>query len=309
MDTTLLPAGKETGRPAYLNLEQALQTYPQWDMICSEPPFVVESLDEGLTNCCYFLQSGMEQCVLRLNARNSRAMGLDRVNEQVALRHAAAAEIGPQVIYCSPYQGVLVTRYLEGRHWSEAEAGTELNIERLAMLLKRVHALPATGKQLIPGDVVARYLRGIKDHFVAIPERFNALHTKMEQVIYQLNCHRGERRLCHNDPVLGNIIDSGDKLFLIDWEYAAMGDPFFDLAVVVHNLKFNERQLQQLLETYLGRLDDTAHRWFLYNYATYIYIDMLWYWFQSAAAPRRGYGTIAESKLDTLVAILHELGL
>ena len=110
MDTTLLPAGKETGRPAYLNLEQALQTYPQWDMYCSEPPVVVESLDEGLTNCCYFLQSGMEKCVLRLNARNSRAMGLDRIKEQVALRPAAARETRPQVIYDSPDPRVLAPR-------------------------------------------------------------------------------------------------------------------------------------------------------------------------------------------------------
>lgn len=246
--------------------------------------------------------------MLRLNAQQSRVMGLDRDNEKLALQHAEQAGIGPSVIYCAPERGVLVTRFVEGRHWAEQEAKTEQNIERLVRLLKQVHALPATGKRLIPENVTERYLRGIKAQFVIIPERFKALRQTMDRVMYECSRANTEPCLCHNDPVLGNIIDNGDRLFLIDWEYAAMGDPLFDLAVVVHNLHFNEVQLQQLLEAYCGRADAATHKRFLYHYATYIYIDMLWYWFQSAYAPGQGYGTTAEGKLDTLVAILHELG-
>ncbi|MCF7981845.1 MAG: phosphotransferase family protein, partial [Pseudomonadales bacterium] len=293
-----------------LELEQALQTYPHWKHLdCSEPPVVLKPLDEGLTNDCYLIQAGGERCILRLNALNSRAMGLDRVNEQVALRKAEKASLGPSVVYCAPNQGMLVTKYIEGKHWSPAEAKTERNIERLAQLLKQVHALPGIGKYLIPKDVTDRYLRGIKAQFLIIPQRFQALEETMNRLMHESTRHFTTRRLCHNDPVLGNIIDSGEQLFLIDWEYAAMGDPLFDLAVAVHNLKLNETQLQQLLTCYLGSPVDLAtHRCFLNNYAIYMYIDMLWYWFQSAYSPGNGFSAIAESKLDTLVAILHELG-
>ena len=310
MDTTLPNSGKEHYQAPRVELEQALQTYPHWKHIdCSTPPFVLEPLDAGLTNDCFLVQAGAERCILRLNARNSRAMGLDRVNEQVALRIAEQAGLGPLVVYCAPSQGVLVTKYLEGNHWCVEEAKTERNIERLAQLLKRVHALPGIGKYFIPTDVTERYLRGIKAQFLVVPQRFQALEETMNRLMRESARKFTTRCLCHNDPVLGNIIDNGKQLFLLDWEYAAMGDPLFDIAVVVHNLKFNEEQLQQLLRYYLGGPTDViTHQRFLNNYAIYIYIDMLWYWFKSTDESYKGFGAIAESKLETLVAILHELG-
>ncbi len=41
------------------------------------------------------------------------------------------------------------------------------------------------------------------------------------------------KRLCHNDAFHSNFIHS-DRLYLIDWEYAGMGDIFFDLASIAN---------------------------------------------------------------------------
>ncbi len=310
MDTTLPDSGTENPQQQYLNLEQALQTYPQWRHVdCAHPPVVIEPFDTGLTNQCYLVQAGDKRCVLRLNAKNSRVLGLDRVNEAVALRHAEEAGLGAPIVYCSPQQGVLVTLFVEGRQWTETQAQTSFNIERLANLLKQVHALPVTTKALDPRRVTDHYWKGVRDQFVVIPPRFQALRQKMERLMLATQTDYPQRCFCHNDIVCANIIDAGDRLFLLDWEYAAMGDPLFDLAVVVHNQQLNEQQLQYLLECYLGYINSSVRRQFLSNYAIYIYIDMLWYWFQSASHPGQGYATTAEGKLDTLTALLHELGI
>lgn len=304
MDTTL-PTTDVPG----LDLEQALQTYPHWTIDSPAPPSVIQHLDSGLSNDCYLLQVGRERCVLRINSKNSRVMGLDRVNEGVVLAHAAQAGMGPGVFYCSPKQGLLVTRYVTGKHWSQEEAQRQPNIERLSQTLKQVHYLPAVDKELVPAAVCERYWNAIKAQFVIIPPRFQSLRQTMDKVMQRAAIDYPNKVLCHNDLLLGNIIDTGERLVLIDWEYAAMGDPFFDLAVIVHNQQFDERQLQQLLECYVGYVDKSVTTHFLYSYAIYIYVDMLWYWFQSASYPGKGFATTAESKLDTLVAVLHEMGL
>ena len=38
-----------------------------------------------------------------------------------------------------------------------------------------------------------------------------------------------EMRPCHNDLLNANFIDDGTRIRIVDWEYAGMGDPFFDL--------------------------------------------------------------------------------
>lgn len=310
MDTTLPDSGTENSQQHYLNLEQALQTYPQWQHVeCVQPPVVIEPFDAGLTNQCYLVQAGDKRCVMRLNARNSRVMGLDRVNEAVALHNAETAGLGAPIVYCSPEQGVLVTAYIEGRQWTQAQGQTRFNLERLAGLLKQVHALPVTNKVLEPRQVTDHYWNGIRDQFVIIPPRFKALRQKMERLMLATLSDYPQRCFCHNDMVCANIIDTGNRLFLLDWEYAAMGDPLFDVAVIVHNHQLDEQQMSYFLECYSGTIDSATRKQFLSNYAIYIYIDMLWYWFQSASHPRQGFAAIAEGKLDTLVAVLHELGI
>jgi len=308
MDTTLPPAETASGRHAGLSLVRALQTYPDWGIGSRCEPTVVKMLNAGLTNRCYLLQAGARRYVLRLNAGNEQTLGLDRVNEQWVLGYAAAVGIGAPVVYCSPEKGLLVTRYLDGRHWSLAEAGASHNIMRLAVLLKRVHELPDVSKRLAPAELMTGYLREIEAYSVALPEAFYVLYPKLLKLVAQMDRETSALRLCHNDPVRHNLIVTEDQLFLIDWEYAAMGDPLFDLAAAAHNLEFNQQQAQQLLLAYTGSVNNPMYQRFLHHYATYLCIDMLWYWLQSGTTTQQKLAFIAESKLIKLAATLRQIG-
>jgi thiamine kinase len=84
-----------------------------------------------------------------------------------------------------------------------------------------------------------------------------------------------ERRLCHNDPIAQNVIGLR-RTVLIDWEYAAIGDPLFDLAVVARHHRLPRRAMSRLMIAYFGdadlvpwkRLDDFA--------AVYDVVHRLW---------------------------------
>ena len=61
--------------------------------------------------------------------------------------------------------------------------------------------------------------------------------------------------LCHNDLLPANLIDEDDRLWLVDWEYAGMGHPLFDLASVSANAGFTEDEDVDLLAAYRGAVE------------------------------------------------------
>jgi thiamine kinase-like enzyme len=64
--------------------------------------------------------------------------------------------------------------------------------------------------------------------------------------------------LCHNDLLNANFLDDG-RLRILDWEYAGMGDPFFDLANFAVNHEFSEEQEALLLQAYFGEATPARH--------------------------------------------------
>jgi thiamine kinase-like enzyme len=64
---------------------------------------------------------------------------------------------------------------------------------------------------------------------------------------------------CHNDLLPANVLFSGDRVWLLDYEYAGMNDVFFDLANLSVNSSFSRDADQELLELYFGAV--TPSRW------------------------------------------------
>lgn len=55
---------------------------------------------------------------------------------------------------------------------------------------------------------------------------------------------------CHLDLKGDNLFDDGHRLWLIDWEYAGMSDPLFDLAMLAPTEDFSEAEIISVLEIY-----------------------------------------------------------
>ncbi|MCY0672179.1 phosphotransferase, partial [Klebsiella pneumoniae] len=63
----------------------------------------------------------------------------------------------------------------------------------------------------------------------------------------------GRLSACHNDLLPANLLDDGRDIRIIDWEYASMGDPYFDLAALCANARLDEDAANGMLTAYLGR--------------------------------------------------------
>jgi thiamine kinase len=203
-------------------------------------------LSAGPTNASYRVKQGDSHYVLRLDKPDAARLGLDRDSEQAVLAAIAAAGIGPGAILFDANSGVSLRCFEAGRSWTRADLGKPDNLRRLAALLARLHSLPPTGRTFDPAAAAQRYAAQLGSG------QAEELCGRIRDLQQQIAEFEPPTALCHNDLVCENILQ-GDRLQLIDWEYAGPGDPFFDLAVVIQHHGLDEYLAETLSEYYLGR--------------------------------------------------------
>lgn len=202
----------------------------------------VERIKDGLTNESYRVIAGDENIVIRISNREEESLQINRASEAIVLKLVEQAGIGATVLLNQPESHVLITRELSGRNLAIEEMREEKNIARIAALLRELHALevPVTIEPMQLVKSLHEYWRVLGDW----RDRETALLIAQESDSQTL------RTLCHNDIHHLNLIDDGHRLWLLDWEYAGIGDPCFDLASVCCYHNFNLQQQLMLLEYY-----------------------------------------------------------
>jgi thiamine kinase len=233
-------------------IQRIIDQIPAWRQTKS---ITVEPQRGGLTNANYLLAVDGGRFVLRLSGDNAADLGINRQTERDALQAASKAGIAPELILFTLPEGHMVTRFVEGHEWTMEEFKAPDVIRRVAGVLRRVHALPPIEGTFAPYRDVEQRLAIARTRNVDLPACLDALLAKMHAI-------EEERagtppKLCHNDPFHNNFIDDGD-VYLYDWEFAGMGDPFFDLASASHFSTAEQKDI--LLEAYFGRVTADARR-------------------------------------------------
>jgi thiamine kinase-like enzyme len=215
----------------------------------------VTTLSGGITNHNFRVDVDGFSFVLRMGGADTNLLGIDRHIERAASERASEVGVGPQVERFVEPEGWLVTWFIEGRPISIADVRRPETIRRIAAALRRFH-----GSEPIPGRfdahaIVEEYRREAEERGVEIPSAYAAAHEESERI----RGARGSQDLvpCHNDLLNANFLDDGE-IRILDWEYAGMGDRFFDLANLSVNHEFGPREDGVLLEAYFGDATDNA---------------------------------------------------
>ena len=213
---------------------------------------VLEVLGGGITNRNFKVSVDGESFVLRIGGKDTELLGIDRHAEHEASRVAARLGIGPEVVRFLEPEGYLVTRFVEGSPVLPEELRRPERLRELARTLLRVHEGPAIGSRFDSFRVVEQYCATAVAHGVAIPSAFEQAKALADAIEHG----RGAQplRTCHNDLLNANLIRAGEALVIVDWEYAGMGDAFFDLANLAANHELGEDEERELLAAYRGEL-------------------------------------------------------
>jgi thiamine kinase-like enzyme len=214
----------------------------------------IEPLGGGITNHNFKVSVDGEAYVLRVGGKDTELLGIDRRAEHVAALVAAAVGTGPEVVAFLEGEGALVTRFVEGRQVSAEEMRSPESIARVVGALKPFHEAPAISARFDSFEVVGTYAAAAAARGV----RVAAAYERAAAIAARIASLRGPQapRPCHNDLLNANFILDGARLWIVDWEYAGMGDIFFDLANFSVNHELGPDEDDELLRVYFGERDD-----------------------------------------------------
>jgi thiamine kinase-like enzyme len=204
-------------------------------------------LDGGITNRNYRVRLGGRDCVVRLPGKNTELLGIDREAERAATAAAASLGIGPDVIGFEPERGCLVTGFIEARPVPPEELRER--VVEVAEALRAIHSGPTLPSTFSPFQRTRDYERTARERGGTIPDAYpevRAIADEIEQVL------DGEPVPCHNDLLTANFLDDGERLRILDWEYAGMGDRFFDLANFSNHHELSVPEMEALIAAYFG---------------------------------------------------------
>ncbi len=207
----------------------------------------------GLTNRNYRVTIGNEQFVLRIPGEGTSEY-INRRHEAAAARTAAAAGVNAEVLFFDETDGLMLTRFIDGAATMNAERFRDLSaVARAATAFRRVHDCGksfATEFNLF--QKMDEYLDYLRKKDARIPDGYAEVQRDAEAVRAALNARPAALRPCHCDPLAENFLDTGERIFIIDWEYAGNNDPMWDLGDVSVEAGFGPDQDAALAEAYFG---------------------------------------------------------
>jgi thiamine kinase-like enzyme len=232
-----------------LSLKEALARVPHWAGLSD---LKTTLLTDGITNQNYRIDVGDESFVLRIAGANTELLGIDRYNEHAAHQIAAAIGVAPEILYFIEPEGYIISRFITGRSLPPEEIARPENIRRVTEVIRRVHAMPAIPGTFSAFRVVEDYTQTARHYGVAFPDNFDWLLARMADIEAAFLPDPFTPCPCHNDLLNANFLNDG-QIRILDWEYAGMGDRFFDLANFSVNHGFEDEQDHLLLEAYFGQ--------------------------------------------------------
>jgi thiamine kinase-like enzyme len=202
---------------------------------------------------------------------------IDRSNEAVAAREAARAGVSPDVLHADPVTGIMVTRFIAGTVTMSPEAfrsrsGAPARAGQVLAKLHRSGAVFPFRFELFA--MIEEYLRVLSTKDVVLPEGYHAVVAEAEAIRQVLAKHPAALAPCHCDPLCENFLDTGERMWIVDWEYSGMNDPMWDLGDLSVEGGFSQDQDEEMLTAYFGGPARPADRGRMVIYKAMC--DLLW---------------------------------
>ena len=237
------------------NLSPILQRIPQ---LSAAKSIEIEELTGGITNQNYKITANGECFVLRLGGNETHYLGINRKTEYECSLLASQIGIAPEPTAFLEPEGYILARFIAGKGIPTEEIGTEGNIQRVVESMKAYHSLNYFPGSFSPFRVAEEYARTANSFNVDPPEKiYLYLETSREIETAMYGREPLVPHPCHNDLLNGNFIDDGIRIRILDWEYAGMGDIFFDLGNFAVQHEFDDDQDETLLRAYFGSPTDS----------------------------------------------------
>ena len=210
-------------------------------------------LTGGLTNRNYqvTVDTG-DRYVARFSSPKSALLAIDRDAEYENSRRAAATGVGPEVVEFAPAEGVLVVKWIDGKTFADADLDDEEQLARLARTCRQLHGGARFVSDFDMFVVQRRYLAIVQEFGFRLPHDYLTFEADVRRIEAALRASAGPVVPCHNDLLAANVMDDGQRLWLIDFEYSGNNDPCFELGNAWSEAALPPDRLEHLVTCYFG---------------------------------------------------------
>ncbi|HEY2553344.1 MAG TPA: choline/ethanolamine kinase family protein [Streptosporangiaceae bacterium] len=215
-------------------------------------PREIEELPGGLTNRNYKVSTPRGVFVARVWQAGGELLAIDRENEYRNSVIAAQSGAGAPVVEYRPQDGVLVIEYLEGRTLTNADVAQPGTIKRIAAACRLLHGGGRFVNDFDMFAIQARYRQVAAARGIRVPAGYDDLLPRFEAVRDALAATASGTVPCNNDLLAANFIDDGERIALIDYEYAGNNDPCFELGNIAAECRLQPDGLAGLVTAYDG---------------------------------------------------------
>jgi thiamine kinase-like enzyme len=207
-----------------------------------------EPLSGGITNRNYRAHLGSHDYVIRFPGKDTEMLGISRDGERLASQAAARLGIAPALAASTPE--CLVTEFVHVREFSQVELAAAP--ERVTDALRAFHDHgPTLPTRFHVPTLLDDYAAIVVARGGTLPEQYRPTQEALARIDAALPVH--DLVPCHNDLLAGNLLQAqAGRVLIVDWEYAGMGERFFDLGNLSVNNEFARQDDERLLTAYLG---------------------------------------------------------
>ena len=235
---------------------EALKTIPIFTEL-DEKSIVIERLG-GLTNLVFRVSghrpnNDSQEFCLRLPGQGTEEY-INRDNEAQAAGEAARARVSPEVLYCDD-KGVMVFQYINNAQTMTPDLFKTRpgSPGRAGEAFARLHQADLRFDfRFELFDMIDEYLRILNEKTVDFPEGYHDVLKEAETVRQALNAHPLPLTACHCDPLCENFLDTGARMWIVDWEYSGMNDPLWDLGDLSVEAGFDSVQDEEMINAYFS---------------------------------------------------------
>jgi thiamine kinase-like enzyme len=236
-----------------ISFPELAEAIPQIAVLLGTQEGAVRPLDGGITNRNFRVVFGGSDYVVRLPGKDTNLLGIDREAERIANQRAAELGLAPDVAATLHKPTCLVTRFVAGHEMTPLELRRPDTVAQVARALREFHAsgveLPTDFQVL---DIARDYAEVVRAREKEPPPAFDEAVGHAREVVMAVRDDPDHTPVpCHNDLLPANFLCGDDgRIAIVDWEYAGMGDRFFDLGNLAVNNEFEDADEDRLLEVY-----------------------------------------------------------
>jgi thiamine kinase-like enzyme len=250
MDDASLSPTPDASQPPEAELGRIVQ---QLAALLGEPEGDPRPLEGGITNRNFRARFGGVDHVIRVPGKDTGLLEIDRGAERIANERAAGIGIAPQVVAMLDEPQCIVTLFIEGEGLDAADLRQSPLLTDVARSLRAIHDLgEPLPTRFDSFRVVETYADTARERGAHPPPAYQEALGHARAIEAALSGPEHNPVPCHNDLLAANFIRGAEQLWIVDWEYAGMGDRYFDLANFAVNNELGEAGELNLLESYFG---------------------------------------------------------